>query len=318
MQEIRRRYREAKPRADQELEELYAKVMNVLNPEQRAAFPELALGLDVPTDYSVELLHLPGERGLPVPSCHPYLVDLSDRSVQKALALTETQRNRMQEILGKSATLDQRIEDEALRLSPEQRNALRSNGPFTVVVNSNSSTPTSGFASNWRKSQRNTQAASEEQNPLWALFDQLLDQLESVLTPDQFAAYKHMVVRSITPRVIRSSIVAKKLGLTKEQQSALRRLHSEHLEAEQRHPREIGEKMVQVLTPEQRAKLLDVIDKVEDEELARADAWADQQKDQTSAKPSADAKEQGKKKDTAKNFGRAAGIVDFYSRPGRR
>ena len=61
---------------------------------------------------------------LAIPISHVY-PDLSDGKVQETLGLSDAQRQRVREILGRSATLTERLEEEARRLSPDERKKLR-------------------------------------------------------------------------------------------------------------------------------------------------------------------------------------------------
>jgi hypothetical protein len=277
IQEIQRGMeQELSARVAENRERLRVEAMAVLSPEQRAKLPEVALDPDI---MPVRLLlcgpATEGAEKYTIPSIHPY-PDLSDAAVQKTLGLSDAQRNRMRETLGKSATLADRLKEEALRLPPEQRKKLQPDDSSWGAYGSGDFVPYTPKEQKKREKfedalqkQRKEQRAREEQNPLWNVSVQLRKQLEAVLTPEQLAAYRETAVRNLGPDVLHDLLVAKSIGLDETQRATLDRLVRKLEEALSSLVREMGGRMLDVLTPEQKAKLLGVIEKIQAEEMDR-------------------------------------------------
>ena len=94
------------------------KMMAVLNDQQRAKIREAALGPLGQDFRNTQYVRVEGQsKPIPVPAIRPY-PDFSDAEVQKSLGLSKEQQNQVRDILGGSATVNDRLLKELQKTLP--------------------------------------------------------------------------------------------------------------------------------------------------------------------------------------------------------
>jgi autotransporter-associated beta strand protein len=267
------------------------KALAILSPQQRLQLREAALGPLGPESNAYTAADVEGEtKPVFVPALYPY-PDFSDDAVQKQLALNATQRNQVRAILGDSANPTEKFV-RALGKKPlskdEKANragvCLLGSGTLTLTgANTYMGNTTVGGgallssddksspeekaklkteaekqAAEFEKrleNERAEQQAELAKQPLMKLKADLLKQFEALLTPEQLVAYKDLAIHSMAEIALQDPIVLHRIAASDQQAAALRRLFDESMAAWRRLPREMGKKMLEVLTPAQREAL---------------------------------------------------------------
>ncbi|MBN2022211.1 MAG: M56 family metallopeptidase [Pirellulales bacterium] len=268
------------------------KALALLDPAQRERLTEAVLGPDGPVGPQYYSHQIEGELLLiPVHAHYPDISLWALLPAKDALGLNDEQRRRVHDILGNNVTLVDRLLEEARRLSPEQRAKLRApDVQFnTVTVATTVASSAEGDSPEARKEgqaallnqlrqraefldrlrkQRAQARANLEENPLWKTSEDLRKRLEAVLTPDQLATYRQTAVRRQCPYVLQDPLVAEKVALTDPQRATLDKLLGDLNATHWRWPREVGQKILEILTPPQRQKLREIADRGDLESLS--------------------------------------------------
>lgn len=258
------------------------KALAVLTPEQRLQLREQVFATSRFDNSAQRSVCVQGKESVLVPLLCPY-PDLSDQSVQRKLNLDATQQNRVREILGESSSVTE-VFVRSLGKEPLLKNGkLRiEEGTFTKVASgsvnvaggeSQEPSPEDKSESEsaarkaeaqlvdmLRKEQATRQAELAKQ-PLMQLKVRILEQFESVLTPDQLAAYKDMVVRDAADTALRDPVMLSDIAVSDEQKAALQQIFDNSMVAYGRLSRELGAKILDILTPSQKEQLGEEFDR---------------------------------------------------------
>jgi hypothetical protein len=243
---------EANRRAKRDFHEIRDKLLTVLTPQQQAQLQAATLGPHRLGDDRTLAVVAVGETKVRVPTPSPY-PDLSKQRVQEELDLNAIQRKQVREILGGSPNLTHKLVRELQSLPPEERKIEMRGGGF-AASGRGSKEKLEKLQAEADKRRRKSQA-EYERHPLVKMCSELRKQFEAVLTPDQLAAYKDMAVRNIATTALRDSRVQDRVGASDEQKAALQRILDESLVNYRQSNREMGQKMLKVLTPPQQEKL---------------------------------------------------------------
>ena len=251
------------------------KVLAVLEPQQRVQFEEAALGPLSPIHYGMRSFSGPGGESIHVP-CLTSCPDFSQEGVRKRLGLSATQEEQVRDILGDSPNLTEKLTREFQKL-PVAAQILLHRPLWAATVTASGS---SGSASpEERKKQqaefeerlkkrREKQRAELEKHPLGKLGLELHRQFKAILTPEQLASYRKTAFRDVVLSVVNDPLMQKQIGVNEQQKAALRQLMAEFFETHQQRTRDMGGKMLDVLTAPQREKLRKEIERLESQRLA--------------------------------------------------
>ena len=85
--------------------------------------------------------------------------------------------------------------------------------------------------------------------------DEIRKEIEKILMPAQIATLQDLQFRQMATGYLWSPQIAEKIGLTEQQKSQLNQLRQEYQEKQAQLMRELAEKQLNILTPEQKEKL---------------------------------------------------------------
>ncbi len=249
-------------RARQQREEQTDKTLAVLDPQQRAQLREEAFGSDWPDSYQQVIIEVGGDVGtIYVPGWHPH-PDLTKEDVCEELRLSPQQHSQVQELLGGASNLTEKLVEHWQKLSPAQRKKMKEPATLKVGGSSAGSFRSDDEREIWEaqledkaRKARREQWAQRRQDPMVRANAKLVRQFEAILIPEQLARYKDMSFRNRIHEGLVDRIILKKIGATDRQIGALDRLSENALEWYHRLTREMGGRMLKVLTPAQQQKL---------------------------------------------------------------
>jgi beta-lactamase regulating signal transducer with metallopeptidase domain len=233
------------------------KTLAILTREQKARLSEEALGPLGPNDPLESLaVRIKGEKEpYQVYSLYPY-PDFTQASVRKELGLNAAQEQQVWDILGESSNLAERFARDLEKLSPDERKKLReSNGNRISNVWAYIDDPSSPEESakkmiEERKKARVGFAEQPDMKPALAL----RKQFEAVLTPEQLARYQELAVRNFAAGALYGTLLPM-IGASKEQQAEIERFSHDRAAEGLRLSRELGRRLLTILTPSQQAAL---------------------------------------------------------------
>jgi len=269
------------------------KALAVLTPEQRLQLPKEALGPERPRDYTAPSVVVKGEKEpIQVPSPCPY-PDLSEASEQKALGFNADQKKQVRAILGDCANANELLAREALRFTPKDREAQAAHFCWCIdmtLLSKVANAPDRKKALEIIRSERQTWRTNREKQPLVKRALELRKQLEAVLTPEQLTKYKEMAFAEIADAALNDPLVLTKIGVSSEQQAAVQRIYKDAQTKEFAFLRQTSEKMLKVLDPQQKERVLDIVRQLEEEEFVEEDSKAIEAKKRDARAPSKKAK----------------------------
>jgi Spy/CpxP family protein refolding chaperone len=239
------------------------RILAVLTPQQRAKLREVAIGpLGIDYEAIMTVCVEGNDDPILIYDLAPY-PDFSKEDVQKELKLTAMQQAQVQELLGDSSTVTEKLLRDLLKLSPDERNA-RQNTEVQRV----------GRISDWpglsaeelakkrveleeqEKKYRRTLWSERQGQPLMQMTVALRKQFEAILTPEQLAAYQDMFVQKVIQMVANDFIIRRQIGVTKEQEVKLHQsTPMPSVGNVWLSQRDLGKRMWELLTPAQRDKL---------------------------------------------------------------
>jgi Zn-dependent protease with chaperone function len=233
------------------------KTLSILTPEQKARLREEALGPFGPSDYPEPLtVKLKGEsKPAGVFSLAPY-PDFTQSSVRKELGLSAAQEQQVQRILGGSTNLTEKLTRELEKLSPQERKKLRNsyaNALAAAWTMSEYATSPEETAKQMIEERKKNQAALAEQPVMKTSID-LRKQFEAMLTPKQLALYRDMAVRNFAAHAVDGTMLST-IGANKQQQAELRRFVHDLATKGPPFYRDLGRRLLQILTPAQQEAL---------------------------------------------------------------
>ena len=219
-------------------QEINAKAMAVLTPQQRVRLQEEVFR---PGWNSLGMFHAADLAGVPVPRFDPFPEpDLRTEGVAKELKLTATQQDQVRAVMKEH-------EEQSKELSRQWR---------ALSKESNA---------NWRELRNDRLSVSQKSQQLVA---DLRKRTEALLTPQQLASYRDMAVRNVAIHVLRDEQTLWKIGTRKEQNEALRRLEQESIERPQQIQREMADAALKLFTPAQLETLHAEFERIETGEHA--------------------------------------------------
>jgi len=225
----------------------------VLNPQQQARLREQALGPLGPEDGLTPVaIHIQGEaKPVHVYSLEPY-PDFSRPAVRTELSLTAAQEQQVRDILGNSADLAEGLAREAEKLSPQERKTL----PHGVTLRSH------GWGGKFSPeeiakmeekliAERKQRRAEVAEQPMTKPSVALRKQFEAVLAPKQLALYRELAVRNFADRAMNDRLLQRLIGASEQQKAELGRFSHDDVAKIRQGFREMGEKLLRILTPAQ-------------------------------------------------------------------
>ncbi|MGW8256308.1 MAG: M56 family metallopeptidase [Thermoguttaceae bacterium] len=231
-------------------------MLKVLTPDQRTKFRELVFGPLNPLADSLLSIDVGGKIGTIVaPSLAPY-ADFSDKKVQRQLRLNAEQQKQVREILGGKQNLTERLKEEWKKLPPKEQERYVSIPFWTATL---FWSPTSIEE---QKKKRQKQRADWEKQTLTKVGLALRRQFGALLTPNQLAAYKEVSVKNAPFHTLFDQLTQHEIGLSKRQQADIRRLFLENMENSWKFARQIGARMLKILSPAQQDKLREAIEQM--------------------------------------------------------
>ena len=250
--------------AREDREERIDKILAVLTPQQRARLREEAFGPDWPDSNPQLAIEVGGDVGkIYVPDLAPY-PDFTKEDVRKGLGLNPQQQNQVRELLGGASDLAEKLVEEWQKLSPAERKTMEEPAVIRDAGSSGGSFRSDEERKKWEaqleekaRKARQEQWAKRQQDPMVKANAQLVKQFEAILTPQQLARYKDMAFRNRVDEGLVDQIILRKIGANDQQIEGLERLFDESVERYHRLTREMGGKMLRVLTPAQQEKLLE-------------------------------------------------------------
>lgn len=237
------------------------KTLSVLTPQQRSRLREEALGpLGPGDDLGQYFVHVKGEANpICVYSLEPY-PDFTQPRVRKQLNLTAAQEQQVRDILGGSANLAERLAREVEKLSPEARKKL----PRSGFDSKGAAIPTGGNQCLYGGSpdglakikekmieERKKLRAGFAEQPTMRPSIELRKQFEAILTPQQLALYQDLAVRNFAANAATDQVMLKMVGASEQQEAEVARFFRDSVAKELQFYREMGQKLLKVLTPAQ-------------------------------------------------------------------
>ena len=107
------------------------------------------------------------------------------------------------------------------------------------------------------------------------LLAELRKKFEALLTPEQLESYREMAFRSIADSALLDPVVQNEIGMSIEQCGSLQRLFQDSIEKYRKNGREMGEAVLNVLTPQQQEKLQKVFEEMQKQAYSNVDFSAD-------------------------------------------
>lgn len=234
------------------------KMVAVFDPQQQSQLREAAIGPLGPNQGAYNLITLKGESNpTRIPFVFPY-PDFSQKEVRKQLGLGPEQEKRVQDIMGGDSTLTDKLVREAQKIPSAERTTVKRGGAdfardgsytFSTEVNQH------------LMAEREKESAEHRKQPLVKRTIELRRQFEKLLTPAQLASYRDMAFQNIAEVAVSDPVMLDQIGATAKQRAAVRRHQWELYEVMQQFACEMGEKELKLLTPEQREKLQQEIDR---------------------------------------------------------
>ncbi len=254
-------------------QETVDKILNILSPEQRAQLHEEALGPLGRADHLDRLpVNLPGDpKPVYVYSLGPYS-DFTQPSVRKDLGLSAAQEEQVRGILRGSTNLNEALASEVEKLPPQESENL--SHTFTLyggvlLQTTLSEDEKEQMSIYYRKKER----AGFDKNPAMKPSIALRRQFEAVLTPAQLARYRDLAVRNFTQELRTDRLMLRMIGASDAQEAEVTRISRDSTARNLLYTREIGRRLLEILTPVQREALrADVEKEFVAEENAGGDA----------------------------------------------
>jgi hypothetical protein len=233
-------------------------MLSVLNPQQRARLREEALGPLGPQDH-LSSIHIQREAALVrVYSLWPY-PDFTEPRVRKEFGLSATQEQQVREILGGSERLADGLAREVEKLPHQERKKLLTDALKGTVFASGigggaSPEQVAKFWDDLVRERRKQRAGFAEQ-PMMKPSIALRRRFEAVLTPKQIALYHDLAFRNFAAAAIMDAVLLRMIGASEGQAAELERASRDLGGKTLQFQREMGGKLLGVLTPAQQEAL---------------------------------------------------------------
>jgi hypothetical protein len=183
---------------------------------------------------------------------HVYYPILFKPDVLKELGLSTEQLQTLQDIISYS-----RASRELYELDRPESMASAKAGPATVSISSSVANPPAAKPHpGWIVASK-----PERQEQSEKLEKELRDQIRAVFTPEQLAAFKKLSLRIAVARALRKPEALGDLHLTDQQKQSLLRLREDRAWIWPQLNRKVGEELLKRLTPQQRARLVEELDR---------------------------------------------------------
>ena len=264
---------EANDRLAKRSEETTDALLAVLDPQQRAQLREAALG---PVDTGFRKLRGVEVEGkillVPEASLSPY-PDVGEAAVQEKLGLGAEQREQVKKLLGDYPNLADKLAHEADKLMPQKKD-LQQGSTVTMQWRARTSAEATTAKPSEEelkkqqaefkeklKKEREQRQAEYEKHPLAKISIELRKPFEELLTPEQLAVYKDMAVRKILSVALGDRLVLDQIDVSAQQMTAIARIKAEYVEDSRKFGRKMGGKMLKILTPSQKEKLQEEVDR---------------------------------------------------------
>ncbi len=242
------------------------KTLSVLTPEEMARLRKEALGPLGPSDPLEPLtIHIKGEKQpYQVFSLAPY-PDFTKATVPKELGLSAAQERQVQGVLGGSTNLNERLARDLEKLSPEERKKLRESSAKAMSLTWSAYV---GDAPQERTNkiidQRKNARVGFAEQPVMKPVVALRKQFEAVLTPEQLARFQDVAVRDFAAGAMDGTLLPM-IGAGKEQQAEVAQFCYERSAKGPPFFRDVGRRLISILTPAQEKDLRAEIEKDLDE-----------------------------------------------------
>jgi Spy/CpxP family protein refolding chaperone len=257
-------------KTEESQKETKLKIAFLFDKEQRAKLRDVLLAPEMNDSGREDLFPREKEKdNLLIPTMRPY-PDFSLPETQKALNLTESQLNLVQEILDGSKNLSEKLACEMDKLPPEQQKKIDNAQMGTLTISTASFYAMSGESKPSeeeivREDMKQRKAMWEDwlKQPINKLSVEYRKKFEASLTPDQLEKFKEMAFDNIHYFQLNNPAVLHLAGASKEQKDAIRQTIGLSERSNQEGRLETGKEMLKVLTSPQKKKFGEAVDAFE-------------------------------------------------------